>query len=287
LTEEAVVSKRLLVVTGVLAIGLITVAVAAGAGGSPIKSASKSVNVQSGKTKDVPIACPSGVRAIASGYDGALSGSMQEGTQGLLTVTSRLQGKGSTTGVIGATPEPARFKATVYCRSQRVIEVAKHGDIKPGKTQNLTAKCPTGQTAISGGFRGSLVMGNPASIAVASYRSSSSEWTVSFAANPGVADKLPATAYAYCAHGDPLKPRKAVTTLRGDPNEIKTKSLTASCRKGERVVSGGFRPALRATGSNGPVTVDFYRASSSSWKISSAVFAINAKIRAYAYCEPK
>jgi hypothetical protein len=185
-------------------------------------------------------------------------------------------------------PGPAKTLTTyAYCASkgnvsQHETQVnAKHAPLNT----TATAHCSAGQTLVSGGY---VFIGSQSQLSNSptfrDYASGGKAWKVmaAFAFTPA---KL--AAFAYCERGVNVKVRSASSHLIHHGGN---RSATASCRKGETLLSGGYTTTPMPDWFNvhGP---DFfyyasYRSGSRSWTASAYNYSsIAGHVTAFAYCQ--
>jgi hypothetical protein len=176
-------------------------------------------------------------------------------------------------------------EATVYAYcdpAKRELKVRSTTETSDEFEIFATARCPRGQEAVSGGFESSASE-DGAVIPLASKRVGKRKWE-SRALNEtsGNADL---TSFAYCDKSEPgLKTKQATATVES-PN---TSTVTAQCRRGRRVVSGGFDAEFSLTDLIIPFINGSRRGGKREWEVTAAVGMSNpAEITAYAYCEKK
>jgi hypothetical protein len=167
-------------------------------------------------------------------------------------------------GVIPATPTPHK---TAWVRS--------------GQTKTVTARCPSGQFLVSGGFQRTNFRSDGGDYITESRMASKKAWTVTGSAYGTGQGEL--TAIAYCARMS--KPK--LTEVSSSPAPIGANQLasttTPSCPKGKRLVAGGF--------SNGPSPNAFFadgaiNPSNSFTARSYGFFGPASSLTAYGYCWP-
>lgn len=124
-------------------------------------------------------------------------------------------------GVIPATPTPHK---TVYLR--------------PGQTGTVTARCPSGQFLVSGGFQRTDWRSDGGDYVTESRAAGKKAWTVSGHAYGTGSGEL--TAIAYCAR---MK-KPMLTEVASSPVPVGASQLasatTPACPAGRRLVTGGF-----------------------------------------------
>ncbi len=167
-------------------------------------------------------------------------------------------------GVIPATPTP---HTTVYLR--------------PGQTKTVTARCPKGQSLISGGFQRTDFRSDGGDYVTESHAVGTKAWVVSGHAYGTGSGEL--TAIAYCAR---MK-KPVITEVASSPAPVSTggsaTTTTPACPAGKRLVTGGFSSggstdALFAQGAfnpNGTFSATSY-----------GFFGPAPQLTAYGYCLP-
>jgi hypothetical protein len=168
-------------------------------------------------------------------------------------------------GVIPATPTPHK---TVWVRT--------------GQTRSVTARCPSGQFLVSGGFQRTNFRSDGGDYITESRASGPKAWTVSGSAY-GPTGQGELTAIAYCARMS--KPK--LTEVASSPAPIGANQVasatTRTCPKGKRLVAGGF--------SNGGSPNAFFaegtiNQNSSFTARSYGFFGPASGVTAYGYCWP-
>jgi hypothetical protein len=167
-------------------------------------------------------------------------------------------------GVIPATPTPHR---TVYLR--------------PGQTKTVTARCPSGQSLVSGGFQRTDFRSDGGDYVTESHAIGTTAWIVSGHAYGTGSGEL--TAIAYCA-----KMKKPILTeVASSPAPVgasgSATTTTPACPSGKRLVTGGFSmngstDALFAAGTFNP---------NGTWSANAyGFFGAAPQLTAYGYCLP-
>ena len=167
-------------------------------------------------------------------------------------------------GVIPATPTPHR---TVYLR--------------PGETKSVTARCPGGQSLVSGGFQRTDFRSDGGDYVTQSRAVGTKAWTVSGRAYGTGSGEL--TAIAYCAR----MRRPVITEVASSPAPVAAGSsattTTPSCPSGKRLVTGGFS-------SNGSTNSLFSQGTinpNGTFSVTSfGFFGATPQLTAYGYCLP-
>jgi hypothetical protein len=167
-------------------------------------------------------------------------------------------------GVIPATPTPHR---TVYLR--------------PGETKTVTARCPSGQSLVSGGFQRTDFRSDGGDYVTESRADGTNAWTVSGHAYGTGSGEL--TAIAYC-----VRMRSPILTeVASSPAPVAASgsatTTTPACPSGKRMVTGGFslngsNNALFAAGTLNP---------DGTWSANAfGFFGAAPQLTAYGYCLP-
>jgi hypothetical protein len=167
-------------------------------------------------------------------------------------------------GVIPATPTPHN---TVYLR--------------PGQTKTVTARCPKGQSLVSGGFQRTDFRSDGGDYVTESHAVGTNAWVVSGHAYGTGSGEL--TAIAYCAR---MK-RPIISEVVSSPAPVAANgsatTTTPACPAGKRLVTGGFSTngstdALFAAGTfnpDGTFSANAY-----------GFFGPAPQLTAYGYCLP-
>jgi hypothetical protein len=167
-------------------------------------------------------------------------------------------------GVIPATPTP---HTTVYLR--------------PGQTKTVTARCPKGQSLVSGGFQRTDFRSDGGDYITESHAAGTNAWVVSGHAYGTGSGEL--TAIAYCAR---MK-RPILTEVASSPAPVSAGSsattTTPTCPSGKRLVTGGFS-------TNGSTEALFAQGAFNPEGTFSATaygfFGAAPQLTAYGYCLP-
>jgi hypothetical protein len=167
-------------------------------------------------------------------------------------------------GVIPATPTP---HTTVYLR--------------PGETKSTTARCPSGQSLVSGGFQRTDFRSDGGDYITESRAAGTNAWTVSGHAYGAGSGEL--TAIAYCARMG----RPKLTEVASSPAPVaageSASTTTPACPSGTRLVTGGFSSggSTNALFAQGTINPD------NTWTASSyGFFGAAPGLTAYGYCWP-
>jgi hypothetical protein len=171
-------------------------------------------------------------------------------------------------GVIPATPTPHK---TVW--------------IKSGQTKTVTARCPKGQSLVSGGFQRTNFRGDGGNYITESRANGPRAWTVTGSAYSayGPPGQGELTAIAYCARMG--KPK--LTEVASSPAPIGASQLasttTPTCPKGKRLVAGGFSNGASPNAFFGEGTIN---PNNSFTARSYGFFGPASNLTAYGYCWP-
>ncbi len=167
-------------------------------------------------------------------------------------------------GVIPATPTP---HTTAY--------------IRPGQTKTVVARCPKGQSLVSGGFQRTDFRSDGGDYVTESHALGSRAWVVSGHAYGTGSGEL--TAIAYCAR---MK-KPMITEVASSPAPVaaggSATATTPACPAGKRMVTGGFS-------SNGATEGLFaqgvFNSDGTFSATSNGFFGPVPQLTAYGYCLP-
>jgi hypothetical protein len=163
------------------------------------------------------------------------------------------------------------------------VTVAGNTATTAGQESIATATCPANKQAVGGGFSSPLVEGS-ALIVHSSYRSAVNAWTV----EGQVADGSGAvSAHAYCrnASAGRVTDMTAATTLS---TTGETKTLTASCPAGSRLIGGGFQSTVPPAGDAVVFPQENFKISPTTWRLTGVQNQDGAiTLIAHAYCLAK
>jgi hypothetical protein len=167
-------------------------------------------------------------------------------------------------GVIPATPTP---HTTAYLR--------------PGQTKTVTARCPKGQSLVSGGFQRTDFRSDGGDYVTESHAVGTNAWVVSGHASGTGSGEL--TAIAYCAR---MK-RPTITEVASSPAPVaangSASTTTPACPAGKKLVAGGFS-------TNGSTNALFDGAAfnpDGAWTAHAyGFFGAAPQLTAYGYCLP-
>ena len=276
--RRATMGRRQITVGVGLVVVLAFVASALGAGG--LKTRSATVTVASGESDSVVAQCPRGTKPVAGGFEAQ---SRPEGPDPVPTF-NLFKSKG--TGARGWTAAASNggsaagdLTSFAYCRDLALERRSATVSVGPDEPESATAKCPRGTKALSGGFDADTASGDvPLFRITGSKKKGKRKWTVSATETFGAEGDL--TAHVYCGDGKALKAKDASETLpQNTVGELK-----ARCKRGQRVLSGGFE----APDPPGPVAGSLVSASHKvgrrTWTVS-AVALNEETVTAYAYCQ--
>jgi hypothetical protein len=149
-----------------------------------------------------------------------------------------------------------------------------------------SARCPRGNTVISGGFDNpgfkDLEPGHPGLFAYASHKSRVRKWTVGAQNdNNGAGTE---TVFAYCRTAKPLETRSARTTVPNTGAQHGT--ATAMCPSGLKAISGGFdNPGFSTDGGAGFFPYVSKKFGRRGWRVSVELYRpAPATLKAFVYC---
>jgi hypothetical protein len=143
---------------------------------------------------------------------------------------------------------------------------------------NVVARCPRGETPISGGFSGALADSPYAS---ASRRKGDRKWVTTFIAYDAGTD---GTTQVNCYDGPPLDAVAKTMTIPAS-DEYGRFVVTAKCNGGETALSGGFKSSTQIT-EGGPLIFMSRRKAGRKWAVGfiQGFYDEPTKFTTYAYC---
>ncbi|MET0822743.1 MAG: hypothetical protein ABWY79_00160 [Solirubrobacterales bacterium] len=176
-----------------------------------------------------------------------------------------------------------QFYAYAYCADLGSITVADASRrLESRRDGVVTARCPGGRTAISGGWAGrSIDGGRPQMVPFLSKRAGANGWKVG-AENGAFKGAAKLTAYAYCADL-PAVPQATVHDVRMP--QLSMPSAGSSCRGGREAIAGGFDAATpRGFSVGASVFTSRRKKGGVRWKVEVINGGHTRHLRVYAYC---
>ena len=276
-------SLRRVAVSALIAAGVL--AIAAGIATAKLQTRSKSTTIAADGNGKATAKCPRGSEAVSGGFaaphfDPNFSG------RSILPFGSKRAGdrKWKTKGYNFASTQSGKLITYAYCDThQPGLKVrSKTTSLQPFHPGSVTAKCPSGSEAVSGGFASpDASTGGDAVLGVASKRVSQNKWKV-FAYNNDDTNSQRLVAYAYCDTHQPglqAKSKRVLVPL------AKKRSVTAKCRHGSKAVSGGFSAKVNGN-ADGPFVFASKRATRTKWRASAAGNGAGTHpFKVFAYCK--
>jgi hypothetical protein len=269
--------------TATLAMGI---SVATGA----LKTKKTEVSVAPGTTESATAKCKQGARAVSGGFDApALTDDSSHGSY-VQTFASRRSAKREWTSTATnyfSVPESGTLTGFAYCSDElpKLKTKSRSTTIPNNETQSVTARCPKGGEAVSGGFDADSDASNfNGTFPLESRRVGKRKWKVT-AASFSPPDGADITVSAYCAkHAVGLKKKSATTSTSSQEENIAAK---ARCKKGQQAISGGF--GAPEDGNTGAYVEPFEsrRAGKRGWKAATGAYADSGSTvdwSVYAYC---
>jgi hypothetical protein len=223
--------------------------------------------------------CGAGEHVVSGGWK-----SLAGDREGAAVLSRAVRGDGWTVHLFPDTAD--KLTTYAYCSSKRgVSQHAAEVSAKRGPRNTVArAHCASGQTLVAGGY---AFLGTPSALGNSPTFKNyvvASKWTVMAAF-----DTIPANlmAFAYCQKDVTVTVRSATSAPIHRPHDG---SATASCRKGETLLSGGYTTVPRPDWGNvkGPDFFYFasYRSGSRSWTASAHNYGKPGMIKVFAYCQP-
>jgi hypothetical protein len=278
---------RLAVVTlAAVALGLSLVAAAGGA----LKTEKASITIATGDDGSATVTCDRGTKAVAGGFDGPGFDPTFDGPY-LVTFKSMRVSKREWTAVGSNFGDAVgELVSYAYCTDAvpRLKSKTKTTTIDPQENGSVSVKCPRGGEAASGGFIGEIAPDDDSGNAVyvfESRRVGKRTWKVSGFTEDD--DPRTLTAIAYCAKDKlGLKSSSARTSTTLDETTL---SKQAKCKKGTRVVSGGFSGTFDRPNIDLVDIFESRRAGGRKWVASTGANSLTNQVdwSVYAYCAHK
>jgi hypothetical protein len=268
-------------------LGTATLTVGTGvATGAKLKTKSNSITIGTEEQGSVAAKCKKGTKAISGGFAGEIVDFFGFFVPITPFESMKISGR-KWESAADNFAEPGSLTSFAYCRDAKVKRRTAETTVPGGNSVgSVTATCPQGTKAVSGGFdnpdfaNGGL--GAPAILPFESRMTSKREWTVS-AANLGD-DPGTLVAQVVCREG------KVLTTAQESEfaDHADVYGVEASCSPGKRVISGGFDSTLPHQGdADGPTVYRSLKQGKRSWEVSFYDFEAEALFTTYAYCENK
>jgi hypothetical protein len=270
--------QRVTIVVCVAAAGVLAITIGA-AFGAKLKAKSVTTTIASGEAGTVTAKCKKGTKAVSGGFESDFDPSF------LIPTSSSRVGRRSWSTEAFSADESGPLTTSAYCRDQKVkSKLSEEAVVAPNERETATAKCKKGTKAVSGGFVSEFDPDGPFLFTEDSRRLGKRKWAVTgvnFGDESGTM-----TAQVNCVEGDPPKARDAseLISWEGGMSNV-DESVTASCKRGERVVSGGFTgPSVLPP--TGVVVFASHRVSKRKWEVSGVTGVENSEpVVAIAYCE--
>ena len=250
-----------------------------------VVSASAELGVQ--QNGSVKATCPPGTRVVSGGFASDFSDPPVNFPFIQIDASHRSGRRSWTSSGFNDGNAAGDLRSFAYCRDQSLTAVRSTVPAPVGQFVTATARCPRGTKVISGGFKASpidTVGDTPVLYVSESRRAGKRKWEASAFSDGNEAGELTAT--ASCDRARKPKARSASTTLSDVPPNTPFDAATARCRRGERVVAGGFG-SPDDSGSATPKFMASKRAGRRRWIASGFYGNIGApiEITSYAYCE--
>jgi hypothetical protein len=262
-------------------LGLATLTVGIGiASGAKLKTRSDTTTIDGGESGTATAQCDQGTKALSGGFDTDLG--LDPGDSVIATYSSLATGgrKWSSSGF--NFEDPGQLTSFAYCRDQKVKRRTDETSIAPFERETVTAKCPRGTKAISGGFDNpTFELGPDASVIFPfeSRKVSKREWLAGGANLTDVTGTF--VAQVTCREGKGLKTAEEQTFI----NKAGLHTVTAHCKRTQRLISGGFNFAIFPSGD--AFVFSSHKEGKRGWEVSVIDFQEPAELTAFAYCEKK
>ncbi len=267
--------QRLVVLACVLGAATVVIGISA-ASGAKLKTKSASTTIGPDSQASATAACKPGTKAVSGGFEFVPS----EPSPFLLHPNASVREGGRKWASAGTnfTDDPVALISYAYCRDQKVDSVSETIELDPDTDASLTATCPAGTKAVSGGF---VAEGDDDTVVFvrASHKQGKRSWIViaiSFGTDPGTL-----RAQVNCHDGKKLKTRSQTETASG----IEEVDAVAKCKRSQRVVSGGFETE-NFVFKGGPFVHASRKQGRRRWLVT-ILDVVSETFTSYAYCEKK
>jgi hypothetical protein len=258
-----------------------------------LKTKKTEVSVAPGTTESATAKCKQGTRAVSGGFDApALTDDSSHGSyvQTFASLRSAKRKWTSTATNYFSVPESGTLTGFAYCSDElpKLKTKSTSTTIPNNETRSVSARCPKGGEAVSGGFDAEIDASNfNGTFPLESRRAGKRKWKVTaYSFSPP--DGADITVYAYCAkHAVGLKKQSVTTSTASQEENIAGK---ARCKKGQEPISGGF--GAPEDGNSGAYVEPFEsrRAGKRGWKAATGAYADPGSTvdwSVYAYCMKK
>jgi hypothetical protein len=280
-------ASRLIVSSALLALGLAAL-VGSGAWGAKLKTRSASIIIESPDVAAPTATCPRRTNAISGGFEGEqdLDDPMSPTISPL--GSNRSGKRGWEARGFSRSPFAGELTTYAYCRAEKVKSRSTIVTLDPpppgeAETESLTAKCPRGTKAVSGGFDNpdAFSMGSSGATVFTqrSLKRGGRRWLVSGSNVSN--EETTFEAFVYCRDGEKLKTKRRQGEV-GSDDELE---LTAKCGRRQRVVSGGFDLEVPKVGGEGAIAVESRKQGKRRWVVSVVNTGNAGGATAFAYCE--
>jgi hypothetical protein len=274
----------------VCVLGAATLAVGIGvATGAKLKTRSVTETVPPDEFESVTAKCEKGTKAVSGGFESEFESPPVTSPFLEVNESQRVGRRGWVTSALNDGSSEGELASFAYCRGQKLTRVADTVPAPVGDFITATAKCPRGTKVISGAFEGSpidLVGTTPVLYISESRRATKRTWEASAHSNGNEDGEL--TAIAYCGTGKKPKAKSSSHRISSDPPDPDTADLLVRCKRGQRVVSGGFG-SPDDSGEATPRVLTSMKEGRRGWAVRAFLGSngLPTEVTAYAYCEKK
>lgn len=263
----------------------VTCLVAAGVAGARVVTASKSTSVPQQTNGSVAARCARGSEAVSGGF--ANPGFDPTGPGPAISTFSskRIGGRTWKVSARNSGGDRGTLTSFAYCDTNQpgLKAASKAKVIDPDVLDSVTARCPSGSEAVSGGFTTpEFDKAGAAVVTFASKRVSKRSWKASgfnAGADPGTLE-----AFAYC---DKHEPGLTTKSRDADIGSGETGSTSPRCPRGRKAVAGGFDGHVEQTMGvdAGALSFSSKRVRSREWKTSALADGVDSTLTGFAYCK--
>jgi hypothetical protein len=272
------------------ALGTATLVIGMGvASGAKLKTKSASETLSPDEFNSVTAKCKQGSKVVSGGFESEFDSPPVTSPFLEVNESRRVGRRGWVTSAFNGGSSEGDLTSFAYCRGQKLNRVTDTVPAPVGDFVTATAKCPRGTKVISGAFEGSpidLVGTTPVLYISESRRATKRTWEASAHSNGNEVGEL--TAIAYCGTGKKPKAKSSSQRISSDPPDPDTAELLVRCKRGQRVVSGGFG-SPDDSGEATPRVLTSMKRGRRGWAVTAFLGStgLPIEVTAYAYCEKK
>ena len=247
-----------------------------------LTTTSKAISLGDEEVAGVTARCGSGTKVVSGGFKTASASATVPDT---IVTANQPKSRRAWGAKAGNSGEPAELRVYAYCRDSNLRTSTETVPAPAGSTDSVTASCPNGTKAVSGGYRATPVdyvaPTTPVMRIAESRRAGKRKWIVSYFNNGNANASI--TAYVNCGTGKSPTAREVSESLTDAGGTVVT-PIKSRCKRGEQVVAGGF--ASPEPGKAQATIVSTRRRGGRTWLVQARTGLQGAPVvvSAYAYC---